>query len=205
MSIGLIKLKELLLPDFCDREILRYAGVRTSDDYDSKLLNDLKREISLSIKTTVVYREMPIEIHNDTVHLERVSVYSKALAKAMKRAEKTVFMAATLGIDTDRIIAKLSKISPARALLADAIASERIEALCDAFCLKLKEEVSPLGLSVGFRFSPGYGDLPLEFQKEIFSYLSPERYIGLTLNNSLMMSPSKSVSAIIAIERTKEE
>ena len=98
MSIGIIKLTAPKLPDFCDREILRYAGVKANGDYDSELLDALKQEISSSIKSTVVYREMPIEIYNDTVRFDKISVCSKALAKAMRRAERAVFMAATLGI-----------------------------------------------------------------------------------------------------------
>ena len=49
------------------------------------------------------------------------------------------------------------------------------------------------------RFSPGYGDLPIEIQKDIFRALDCPRRIGLTLNENLLMSPTKSVSAIIGI------
>ena len=49
------------------------------------------------------------------------------------------------------------------------------------------------------RFSPGYGDLPLEMQRDIFRVLDCSRKIGLTLNESLLMSPSKSVTAIVGI------
>ena len=47
------------------------------------------------------------------------------------------------------------------------------------------------------RFSPGYGDLSLEVQKEIFSLLDCPRKIGVSLGDSLLMTPSKSVTAII--------
>lgn len=50
------------------------------------------------------------------------------------------------------------------------------------------------------RFSAGYGDLPLEVQKDIFRVLDCPRKIGLTLNDSLLMSPTKSVTAIVGIE-----
>ena len=65
---------------------------------------------------------------------------------------------------------------------------------CDIFNNELKEThvTRP-------RFSPGYGDFPLEFQKDIFNLLSPNKRIGLTLNNSLLMSPTKSVTAVVGI------
>ena len=54
------------------------------------------------------------------------------------------------------------------------------------------------------RFSPGYGDLPLSAQKNIFAVLDPERRIGLTLNSSLLMSPSKSVTAFVGLGNTEK-
>ena len=80
-----------------------------------------------------------------------------------------------------------------------AIGAERIEALCNAFSLEMKNEYAKSGRSLRPRFSAGYGDLPLELQREIFNALGCERRIGLTLNDSLIMSPSKSVTAIIGI------
>ena len=51
------------------------------------------------------------------------------------------------------------------------------------------------------RFSPGYGDFDIVYQKDIFAILDCPKRIGLTLNSSLMMSPSKSVTAIIGFKR----
>jgi hypothetical protein len=82
--------------------------------------------------------------------------------------------------------------------MLQALGSERVEALCDEFCrlmaIESKRELRP-------RFSPGYGDLPLELQRDIFRLLEPSRRIGVVLNDSLLMSPSKSVTAIIGIEK----
>ena len=76
------------------------------------------------------------------------------------------------------------------------IGAERIETLCDAFC---KDISSELGVTLKPRFSAGYGDLPLEAQKDIFRVLDCSKKIGLTLNDSLLMSPTKSVTAIVGI------
>ena len=72
---------------------------------------------------------------------------------------------------------------------------ERIEALCDAFCKDLSMEYGALTP----RFSPGYGDLPLDIQRSVFRFLEPEIKIGLTLSESLIMCPSKSVTAFVGI------
>ena len=60
------------------------------------------------------------------------------------------------------------------------------------------------GLPLSARFSAGYGDVPLELQRDIFALLDCPRRIGLTLNESLLMSPSKSVTAIVGISRGKD-
>jgi hypothetical protein len=72
-----------------------------------------------------------------------------------------------------------------------AIGTERIESLCDAFCNEFEKATH--------RVSAGYGDLPLEIQPQIFALLDCSRKIGLTLNQSLVMSPTKSVTAIFGL------
>ena len=83
--------------------------------------------------------------------------------------------------------------------MLQAVGAERIEALCDLFNGEITEKKRAEGLYTRPRFSPGYGDLPLELQKDIFDVLDCPRQIGLTLNQSLLMSPSKSVTAIIGV------
>ena len=117
------------------------------------------------------------------------------MCKNLKNTKKVILFAATIGIGIDRLIAKYSKISPSKAVVLDAIGSERIEALCDEFCEDLKRKFGNLKP----RFSAGYGDLSVEKQNEIFSILKCDKNIGLTLNDSFMMSPSKSVTAFVGI------
>ncbi len=85
-----------------------------------------------------------------------------------------------------------------------AIGAERIESLCDMFCGELAETYAKDGMSLRPRFSPGYGDLPLEAQKSVFKALDCHRKIGLALNDSLLMSPSKSVTAIVGLCTAEE-
>jgi len=59
------------------------------------------------------------------------------------------------------------------------------------------------GLYLRPRYSPGYGDFPLTYQKEILELLNAQRRIGLTRTESNMLVPTKSVTAIIGF--TTEE
>ena len=51
------------------------------------------------------------------------------------------------------------------------------------------------------RFSPGYGDLPLTLQPGILAALDAGRRAGITLLPSLLMNPSKSVTAIFGLSQ----
>ena len=114
-----------------------------------------------------------------------------------------ILFAATVGLGFDRLLARESRLSPARAVLLQALGAERIEALCDLFSAEMAKEKENEGLFCRSRFSPGYGDLPLAFQAPLFSLLDCERAIGLTLTGSGLMSPTKSVSALIGVAKER--
>ena len=128
-----------------------------------------------------------------------LTLESQALARNLKKCTRVLLFAATVGLELDRLIAKYSKLSPSRALVLQALGAERVEALCDAFLSDLKPFYREAGLSMRPRFSPGYGDLPLEVQKDFFALLDCHRKIGLSLNDSLLMSPTKSVTAVVGL------
>ncbi len=193
--------KTYIEPPFCEKEILRYAGCRGEREEISVLLKECTDEVKDKLAYKVCYRELPIKTVGDTCDFEVFSVHSEKLARNLKGCEKVVLFAATVGVEIDRLIGKYGRLSPTKALLFQAIGTERIEALCDAFCADIKKEYKT-GLEP--RFSPGYGDLPLSAQKNIFAVLDPERRIGLTLNSSLLMSPSKSVTAFVGLGSTEK-
>ncbi|MBE6611820.1 MAG: Vitamin B12 dependent methionine synthase activation subunit [Ruminococcaceae bacterium] len=174
-------------PPIDRREILRYAGVRTSDPATEALLDECLAIAQPVLTYRACHGTFPVRMDGDRMDFSFASVKSASLAKFLTGCTSVMLLAATVGIGLDRLIARTTVTSPARALLLDAIGVERVEALCDSF--------SPLP-----RFSPGYGDLPLDFQREIFRALDCQRKIGLSLNESLLMSPSKSVTAIIGIK-----
>ena len=130
-------------------------------------------------------------------------VKSEDLAENLKECDSIILFAACIGLEVDRLISKYAILSPAKSVIFQAIGAERVESLCCLFNKEIKEQINLEKKDVRTRFSPGYGDLPLEFQKEVFKVLDCQRQIGVTLNKSLLMSPSKSVTAIIGITRRK--
>ncbi len=186
-------------PEYNKKEILRYAGVREANNEITALLEDALCEASNAFTYKVCYAEMPISLSESQLDLTFTQISSENLQKNLESCGTIILFAATVGLEIDRLIARYSGISPAKALMLQAIGAERIEALCDLFNDDIKREKELIGKVTRPRFSPGYGDLPLEIQKEIFRTLDCPRKIGLTLNKNLLMSPTKSVSAIIGI------
>ena len=183
-------------PPICKNEILRYAGCKTDNDLPSGMLEDCINEAEKVLTYSVCYMPVDVKICGENTDFGSFSVKSKTVAKNLEGCKKSVIFAATLGVGIDRLISKYSLLSPAKAVILGAIGNERIEALCDAFCTDIKAKTGYYALP---RFSPGYSDFDLERQKDIFDLLNCRKLIGLTLNDSLLMSPSKSVTAFAGI------
>jgi len=173
-------------PPICEKEILRYAGCREASDDVTALMHSCIDEVREKIVYKVCYCELSAEVKENVCDFGDFKIVSSDLAKCLSKSSRVVLLGATIGANFDRLIVKYGRLSPARALMLQAIGTERIEALCDCFCRDV---------DCGVRFSPGYGDLSLDTQKIIFDILNCEKHIGLTLNDSLVMSPSKSVTA----------
>ncbi|MBR3307318.1 MAG: Vitamin B12 dependent methionine synthase activation subunit [Lachnospiraceae bacterium] len=135
-----------------------------------------------------------------TVLLPWGEVRSRDLYRNLFPCPEIYVFAATIGAAFDRELKRLAYVSMAEAALLQAAGASAVEAVCDALNEKLERMAEAEGKRLRRRFSPGYGDLSLENQKGVFSLLTPARFIGLSLMDSLVMSPEKSVTAIIGIE-----
>lgn len=180
-------------PAFCESEILRYAGCKEADGEVTALMHSCMEEIKKAVDYRVCWCEADAEIKDGICRVGPIAAKSRGLSEYLKNSSCAVIFGATLGVEVDRLIAKYGRISPARALMIQAVGAERIESLCDIFCMEQTGQKS--------RFSSGYGDLSLDVQRDIFELLDCPRRIGLTLNDSLLMSPSKSVTAFVRKEK----
>ena len=203
MSGSVIVRRRYTSPPICEKEILRYGGC-PADEADEELLallRDCVAEAEPRLTYQVCYRELPVSVSDGKCDFGVFRVASADLCRYLADCDGVILFAATVGLELDRLIARYGRIAPARALLMQAFGAERIEALCDAFCAELAQEKEQKGKRVLPRYSPGYGDFPLEAQRQIFSVLDCARQIGLSLNESLLMSPTKSVTAVVGIKR----
>lgn len=180
-----------------DREIWRYLGYGNSAP-DEIMLREIE-EVRLLFGQAVQYRACYAKTRiGRTAQGETVfpfgTVKSGALERNLAGCEEAWVFCATAGIAVDRMIARNAVIRTSRSVIMDAVATAALEAFCDALCDSFgqKELQRP-------RFSPGYGDLSVEYQEEVLRYLDARRKINVQLTEAGMMVPSKSVTAVAGI------
>lgn len=188
------------------REMLRYAGVREELPDMEALAVSCLDELRAGLSYRLCYAEFEIALQEDgALDLGFARVRSASLARHLAGCDSVVVFAATVGLEVDRLVARHAPKTPSRALMLNAVGVERVEALCDAFCSELATAAAARGCTCRPRFSPGYGDLPLALQRDIVRVLDTPRRIGVSLNESLLMTPTKSVTAIVGLAKIQAE
>lgn len=182
------------------KEVLRYSSIKsTPTPEELELLNICASEVVKAAKPKAIYEIVSIrEFGESEIDFSLFKVHSKNLKKNISGCKNAIIFAATLGYDIERLILKY-KLDSARLLFTNSAASALIEDFSNIIFSQLKSELAEKNLFLRPRFSPGYGDFALKYQKDIFSSLYLEKRLGITLTEDFFMVPSKSVTAICAI------
>lgn len=189
------------------REIHRYLGygAKVPDDDVGIMIQEVLADLTRMIQPRNVYKVYTCSSSERAVVLKgetrTFAIESRNLAANLAQCGQVILIAATLGIGADKLLQKYEILNMTKATIAQACGAACIEAYCNILQEQICEEVSADGRALYLRprFSPGYGDLPLDYQKVIFEELECTKRIGLTLTDSLLMYPTKSVSALIGL------
>ncbi len=196
-----MRIKFLREPHVRRAEMLRYArcgdgvGVEKEAEQAQRLVDDLIRPAAAAVV-------FDIKRDGEKLFVADTELEGKSIKKLLAPCNKCVVMAITVGFELDMKIAALGSSSPALSLLADAAASSAVEDACDACCESIESE---LGVKLTPRFSPGYGDLPMNIQPALLTLTNARRYLGLTVGTGCMLSPIKSVTAIAGIKEVEND
>ena len=184
-------------------EALRYLGAGNADDDLRRAMADTAKELEARITPRWTWRVFPLEQDTLRVQGTEVALPGNLARRMLADCRQVSLMACTLGAEFDRLMRAAQARDMARAVMLDACGSALVEAGCDAAEKEIAGRMP--GLYLTDRFSPGYGDLPLSFQQELFRLLNCQKLLGISLNDSLLMTPKKSVTAIVGIcENPKE-
>ncbi len=182
-------------------EVAVYLGYYSANGIDKETIDNSISEFRDNSDFRACCVKVPVKINGNLVDLGFMQIESGSLCKNLDGCDEAYILAATTGINSQRLIEKNSVISPINGIVTDCVGSAAIEAFCDKINLSLHENPDFLRP----RFSPGYGDLCIDCQRKIVEFLCTNKNIGLSLTDSLMMVPKKSVTAIIGIGKEKNK
>ena len=186
-------------------EVKRYWGYYgpiehpEADSYIAEAIAALEKES----EPHHVCKTFPVKVEGSTVHIGDAQVESANLAKNLTGCRKAVLFAATIGPACDRLVKRANLKSYTLMSCYQAAGAAAIEAYCDMLNDKITADCEAEGLFTRPRFSPGYGDLKIENQKIWFDMLGVTKNTGITLTDSYLMVPTKSVTAIIGLSENK--
>lgn len=188
------------LDDSDRKEVLRYLGYRGSE-ITEVVEEKLKAAFNICnkiINVRQVWKLYSIRESKEGITLEGADcvLFGESLKKLLKGLNEAILFCVTIGIDFDREVEKQMIKDPTLGVCLNACGIAAIEKACDNLQLEVEKE---LGKKTTTRFSPGYGDLPLDSQKDFIRLLNTEKIAGVRLNENNLMNPLKSVTAIAGL------
>lgn len=190
--------------DIDRREVLRYLGYRgkEGDPQTQALVEACLKELGAVCQPRHLTRVFPlVRGEEGALDLGAFRTVSRNLSHNLKDCEQVILFAATLGTGADHLIRKYERLQMSRAVVMQAASAAMIEEYCDQVCTRIRQEQEEAGWYTRPRFSPGYGDFPLSCQSSLLGALEAGKRIGIKLTDSLLMMPSKSVSAVMGLSR----
>ncbi len=181
---------------------LRY--LRTPDDAlseeENRRLDDAIDDVLREAEPRTVHRIFPLIGTEGARTIDaRIDLGHKDLQDHLKNCQEVLLIAGTLGTALDTRLRYMSYTDMAKYVMMDAASGALIELSCDQ-----TEEALPIERAT-FRYSPGYGDVPLSMQREILSVLEAGKRIGLTTTERFLLVPSKSITGFVGIGATKKK
>ncbi|MDP4120650.1 MAG: vitamin B12 dependent-methionine synthase activation domain-containing protein, partial [Bacillota bacterium] len=173
-------------------EALRYLGVKEENKELMETIGKCESELLKCAEPRSLFRAFKPE---ECAHV----FLGNDIQKHLEHCEIHILMCATLGSSVDTLIAKKQVSDMSKAVIFDSLASAMVEQVCDECEREIAAAFPEYNMTN--RFSPGYGDYPLSVQKEFLTLLDAPRKIGLSVNESYLLTPVKSVTAVIGLSK----
>lgn len=180
-------------------EVLRYLGCPgTEDPATLALVEGCSARLLAAARPKWTYRVFDLAVQTDGVRLDcGLLLPGRDLAAHLRGCSRAALLAATLSAPVDALLRRAQAEDLAAAVALDCCATAAVEAVCDLAEAEIRARFP--GCSFPFRFSPGYGDLPIELQDPILRLLDAPRRVGLCTTDRHILTPRKSVTAVLGI------
>ena len=170
------------------------ARLQAEKGFTNDLITRCREQLFEALDCRYAAKRIKVQCREDAVDLTFAKVNSHSLSRNLQDCQEAIVFAVTLGMGVERLLNRLSLLSESEFFITDALASATAEAVCDCAEAELAK-----GLVCRPRFSPGYGDLELNLQPEIVKLINGQKLLGITLTPSLLMVPTKSITAIMGV------
>ncbi|MCD8109522.1 MAG: methionine synthase [Clostridiales bacterium] len=194
---------EARISDLNYNEILMYLGHRGQD-----VTPDVQRQIQICMEEVkryvvprLVYSRLPVR----EGMISGFPIKGNDIREVLLPYCEAVLLAATVGARIEQVLMRHEVTNMADAVIMDACASVAVENVCDDFEADLREQLKNENLYLTSRFSPGYGDFPIDTQMKLCEILNTSRRIGLMVTDHYLMVPRKSVTAVLGISVEPQE
>ena len=181
--------------------LLGYAGLPLPAPFDEHLEEALAFARQLTDIRAVCRKVEDIRLEPSAGRIVadgRTFSVGKTVCKELKNAEELLFFVCTAGKSiSDRSKLLIQGEDPARGYIYDQVGIFITEAAGDRMMQSIREEL-PAGMKTTNRYSPGYCHWAVSDQHLLFS-LFPSAPCGVTLTESALMNPIKSISGVIGL------
>lgn len=181
-------------------EALRYLGVSPPAPAQLRIqAEEMAAQLSAAIRPRWTWRVFPLLPEGGSFSLSgtTLALTGETARTMLSRCRAAVLLACTLGVQFDALLRQRQARDMSEAVLLDACGSALVEAGCGEAEAEIAARLP--GKFLTDRFSPGYGDLPLELQPNLCALLDAHRRLGVTVTESLLLNPSKTVTAIVGV------
>ena len=190
------------------REVGRYAGGSRYrlDDKMQALAEAMLEKAKQLVKPVFTYAVHPAEYsqHNKGPRLKSGAYVEVPEEEKDPQTVALAPVVCTLGPgledETHRLMQDGELLT---AMFLDAVGVAHLELLGHDARQHVKKKVADRGLFTGCPFGPGYNDMPLDSQSQLFEHVDAKR-IGVQLNDSGVMLPMKSISFWLRITRDRK-
>jgi len=184
------------------REVLSAQGLPEGDALAPRLHRLLEEAMSTAaalVEPRALCEELSAESFASVLQPLEIPREDLVVGRVYPRAQALALFVATLGEPLPARIRQLfDEDALAQAWMLDAVASAGADLLAERLAERYREGLVGRGMD-GVRvlpYSPGYCGWPTLGQRPLFDALRPEE-IGVSLNDSCLMSPIKTVSGVL--------
>ncbi len=156
-------------------------------------------------KDKVLYKVFDLNNKEHSQFIHDKILIGTSIKRFLGAPSQLILCATTLGSRVDTLIRKEGIMSISSAVLIDTAAMVVIEEHLNLWMETIALTEPLKGHYLSPRYSPGYGDMPLSMQKDILQELQSQKQIGLTVSDSGILLPKKSVTAVIGVYDTPFE